>query len=240
MSKTLRSLFICFLAVHATLLHAQEFSIGLKGGGNKTYGGIITGDDAEIPIEYTSDTFTAEGEIGIHGGIWTQIYLGKFFIRPEIVFSMLKSRFDFPQGPRLYEVEELSIPVLVGYNIYGPVDIYAGLAYKNILDATLEGNEPIADTPQIVVQDTPLSAQIGAKVEFGNFGLDVRYDQSLSTKKSQDVNILSNWYRNSDPVMDRGVMEDARLHQIIVSLTVKLFHSKNAGKRQRRGGKCSY
>ena len=32
----------------------------------------------------------------------------------------------------------------------------------------------------IVVQDTPINAQIGAKVEFGRFGLDVRYESSLS------------------------------------------------------------
>jgi hypothetical protein len=240
MSKTLLPLIICFLTFNATLLHAQEFSFGLKGGINKTYGGIITGDDAEIPDEYSSATFTAVGEIGLHGGIWTQVNFGRFFIRPEIVYSKLKSRFDFPQGPRLYEVEEFSAPVLVGYNIYKPVDIYAGIAYKNILDATLEGNEPVTDTPQIVVQNTPLSAQIGAKVEFGNFGLDVRYDHSFSSKKSQDVNIFSDWYSFPDPVMDRGVMEDARLHQIIVSLTVKLFHSKNEGKKRRRGCNCSY
>jgi hypothetical protein len=137
-------------------------------------------------------------------------------------------------------VEELSVPVLVGYNIYGPVDIYAGMAYKNILDATLEGNEPVTDTPQIVVQNTPLSAQIGAKVEFGSFGLDVRYDRSLSSKESQEVDIVSNKDDFPFPVMNAGVMEDARLHQIIVSLTVKLFDSENAGKKRRRGGNCYF
>lgn len=240
MSKKLLSLFICFLAVNVSLLQAQEFSIGLKGGINKTYGGEITGIDSGLPAEYTSETFTAEGEIGFHGGIWTQVDFGKFFIRPEIVYSKLESRFDFPQGPTLYEVEELSVPVLVGYNIFGPLDIYAGAAYKNIMDANIERLEPLNDPPEVVVQNTPFSAQIGAKFEFGSFGLDIRYDKTLSTKESQGpVDFESNRANFDVPVMNRAVIDDARLDQIIVSLTVKLFDTANKDRR-RKGGNCYF
>lgn len=238
MSKKLLSLLICFLTVNASLLHAQEFSIGLKGGINKTYGGEIKGI-ASTP-DYTDETFTAEGEIGFHGGIWTQVDFGKFFIRPEIVYSKLESRFDFPQGPALYEVEELSVPVLVGYNVFGPLDIYAGAAYKNIMDGTIERLEPLNDPPQVVVQNTPFSAQIGAKVEFGSFGLDIRYDKALSSKESQGpVDFVSDNANFDIPVMNRAVIEDARLDQIIVSLTVKLFDTANKDRR-RRGGNCYF
>ncbi|MGM1055080.1 MAG: outer membrane beta-barrel protein [Bacteroidota bacterium] len=244
MNKTLLSLFICFLAVNFSLVHAQEFSIGLKGGINKTYGGEISGIDSGIPLEYTSDTFTAEGEIGFHGGIWTQVNFGKFFIRPEIIYSKLESRFDFPQGSRLYEVEELSVPVLVGYNIFGPIDIYGGVAYKNILSSDISGRKALFNPPETDIRpienpDLPLSGQIGVKAQFGSFGLDIRYDRSLASKKSQPVDFISDRASFSVPVVNRAVLEDARLDQIIVSLTVKLFDTANKDRR-RRGGNCYF
>ena len=239
MNKTLLTLLICFAGIQTAVLQAQEFQVGLKGGINKTFGGEINSFQSTA-AELPPATYNAEGEIGYHGGVWVQINFGKFFIRPEVVYSALESRFDFPFKPAIYAVDELSVPVLVGYNIYGPLDIYAGVAYKNIIDATLEGNEPVTDPPQIVVQNTPLSAQIGAKVEFGSFGIDVRYDRSLSSKESQEINVVSNSANFDFPVMNKGVMDDARLHQIIVSLTVKLWDSENAGKKRRRGGNCYF
>jgi len=40
-------------------------------------------------------------------------------------------------------------------------------------------------------------------------------------------------------VMNRAVIDDARLDQIIVSLTVKLFDTANKDRR-RRGGNCYF
>jgi hypothetical protein len=232
MKKVLIVILLILGSLHAEV-QAQTFSIGLKGGINKTSGGTLTGIKS-API-YTDATFEAEGEIGFHGGAWAQANFGKFFIRPEVVYSKLESRFDFPNRPAIYNVEELSLPLMIGYNVFGPIDIYAGPAYKNIIDAKLEGTEPTDNPPVIIVQNTPFSAQFGAKVEFGSFGLDVRYDYSLSSAEKQDVDILNSVYG-----VNRANFEDARLNQIIVSLTVKLFDSANAGKRRRKGGSCYF
>ena len=239
MNKKLLSLLIIFFICQSSILQAQELQIGLKGGINKTYGGQITG--IASTADYTDETFNAEGEIGFHGGLWTQVNFGKFFIRPEIVYSKLESRFDFPQGPALYNVDEVSIPILLGYNIFGPIDIYAGPAYKNVIESTIERLEPIDNPPVVVVQNSPFSAQIGAKVEFGSFGLDVRYDRTLATIEPQGpVDFVSDNANFDIPVLNRAVIDDARLNQIIVSLTIKLFDSENAGKRRRRGGNCYF
>lgn len=239
MNKKLLSLLTLFFICHSAVLQAQELQIGLKGGINKTYGGEITG--IASTSDYTDETFNAEGEIGFHGGLWTQVNFGKFFIRPEIVYSKLESRFDFPQGPSLYKVDEVSIPILLGYNIFGPIDIYVGPAYKNIIESTIERLEPIDNPPVVVVQNTPFSAQVGAKVEFGSFGLDVRYDRTIATKEAQGpVDFVSDNANFDIPVLNRAVINDARLNQIIVSLTFKLFDSENAGKRRRRGGSCYF
>ena len=238
MNKTLLALLICFAGFQTPVLQAQEFQVGLKGGINKTFGGEIKG----IPStpDYTNETFNAEGEIGYHGGGWVQVNFGKFFIRPEVVYSKLESRFDFPQGSSLFEVEEFSAPLLIGYNIYGPLDIYGGVAYKNIISSTIERLQPITDPPQVTIQNTPLSAQIGAKVEFGSFGLDVRYDYSLSSAEPYDVDFVSDNALFVIPTINRATIIDARLNQIIVSLTIKLWDSENAGKKRRRGGNCYF
>lgn len=239
MNKLVIALLLSLTSLSVSQIHAQRFQIGLKGGINKTFGGLITGEDSGVPADYTSDTFEAEGEIGFHGGGWVQVNFGKFFIRPELVYSKLESRFDFPQGPSLFEVEEFSVPVLIGYNVYGPLDIYVGLAYKNIISSTIERLEPTDDPPQVTIQDTPASAQIGAKVEFGSFGLDVRYDYSLSSAQPYDVDFESNNASFSIPTINLAKIEDLTLNQLIVSLTLKLWDSENKGKR-RKGGSCYF
>lgn len=214
-----------------TSVQAQEFSVGLKGGINRTFGGQLTGIKS-API-YTDATFNAEGEIGFHGGLWTQLSFGRFFIRPEVMYSKLESRFDFPNRPAIYAVDMISVPIVAGYNIFGPLDIYAGAAYRDITSSNLEGTEPADQI--IIVQNTPLSALAGAKVEFGSFGLDVRYSHSLATAENQTVDIINSVYG-----VNRANFEDSRLHQLIVSLTIKLWDSENAGKRRRRGGSCYF
>jgi hypothetical protein len=237
MNKLVIALLISLTSFSFSQMYAQQFQVGLKGGINKTSGGQITGIDSGVPSQYTSDTFDAVGEIGFHGGAWVQVNFGKFFVRPELVYSKLESRFDFPQGPSLFEVEELSVPFLIGYNVYGPLDIYGGVAYKNIISSTIERLEP---TNEVTIQNTPFSAQIGAKVEFGSFGLDVRYDYNLSSAESYDVDFVSDNANFDIPTVNRATLNDLHLNQLIVSLTVKLWDSENKGKRRRKGGNCYF
>lgn len=240
MNKLIVIVLIC-LGGFSTTVHAQEFKFGLKGGINKPYGGQITGINSGVPEDYTSDTFTAEGEIGLQGGIWAQLSFGKFFIRPEAGYSKLETIFPFPQGPAVYNVDVVSVPLLVGYNVYGPLDIYAGPSYNVIVSSSIDRLEPLDNPPSVVVQNFPLSAQIGAKVEFGSFGLDIRYDRSLATKEGQpNLDFVSDNADFTFPVLNRANIDDARLNQIIVSLTLKLFDTENAGKRRRRGGSCYF
>lgn len=226
-------------------LQAQEFSFGLKAGITKTIpnGEEITASNLGV-LGYSNATYSANGEIGFHGGIWTQLSFGRFFLRPEIVYSSLEASFDFPSNPvptNMYSIEELSVPVLVGYNVFGPLDVYGGIAYKNIISATMDqlqsNSGPI---PDIVVQNTPFSAQVGVKAEFGSFGLDVRYDHSLSTAEPQNVDFIAGGPNPLDPTVNLARINDPRLNQLIVSLTLKLFDSENSGKRRRAGGNCYF
>ncbi len=239
MNKLVIALLISLTSFSFLEMNAQQFQVGVKGGINKTSGGQITGNDSGLPAQYTSDTFEAVGDIGYHGGLWVQVNFGKFFIRPEVVYSNLESTFEFQNFNSLYNIKELSVPVLIGYNVFGPLDIYAGGAYKNIVDVSLFGLENAGGTnapPGIVVQDTPFSAQFGAKAQFGIIGVDVRYDYALSSEEVQGLDFAN----GGNYGINRATFDDQRLNQLIVSLTLKLWDSENKGKRRRKGGNCYF
>lgn len=189
---------------------SQEVSYGLKGGISYTMGGQITGTQAR----FYDGTVEAAGEVGFHGGAFGQVNFGNFFVRPEVVYSSLESTFEFPNQPSTYSIETVTVPLLVGYNIWGPLDIYAGPVYSNVLSATLEGEE--VRNP-IVLQNSPINAQVGAKVEYGRFGIDIRYERSLSTAEPLALDIV-----NAEYGINEAIFDDARVHQVIVSLIFKI------------------
>lgn len=221
MKQYILSLFLIFGVTFLSL--SQEISYGLKGGINYTMGGQITG----IQARFSDETFEANGEIGFHGGAFGQINWGKFFVRPEVVYTSLESTFEFPNQPSTYSVETVTVPLLIGYNIVGPLDIYAGPVYSNVLSATLEGEE---FRDPIVVQNSPINAQVGAKVEYGRFGIDVRYERNLSSEEVQGLDIL-----NAEYGINEATFDDPRLHQVIVSI---IFKIGGPGLNERRRRPC--
>lgn len=221
---------LIFILAFTITGHSQTtFSYGLKGGVNYSMGGQITGKESP-PNGDWSETIEGESEIGYHGGIFAQVNFGKIFIRPEVVYTSLESTFQFPNRPSVYSVDKFDIPILLGYNIWGPIDVFAGPVYSNILESTLEGDEY---TTPIVVQNIPINAQIGAKVEFGRVGLDVRYERNLSSPEDQQRDLV----RGGPDGTGANVInfDDARLHQIIVGV---IFKIGGPGLNERRRRAC--
>ena len=131
------------------------------------------------------------------------------------------------------QLRKLVYLLLLGYNVWGPVDIYAGPAYQKILESTLEGNE--ADQP-VVVQNSPLAAQAGIKAAFGRFELDLRYDRSLASKEPYIINIVNGG--DDGYGINTADFDDSRLNQILLSLSFKIFDSSaNPGRRK---GNCYF
>ena len=186
-------------------------------------------------LNYWGGTAEGLGSLGYHAGVFGQVNFGKFFIRPEVVYSSLKQEFEIPKREENteYSVQTFTIPLMLGYNVYGPLDVYAGPVYSNILDAKLYGEESDA---LIVVQNTPINAQIGAKVEIGRFGLDVRYEHSLSTAERQELEMDNRGiFGGNQGGANRAYFEDTRLNQVIVSLILKIG---GPGLNQRRRRAC--
>lgn len=223
----LPALFVLFFSITA---QAQEYSFGIKGGPNYAMGGEIVANSSGGV--YDDGTYHPESNIGFHGGVFFQLKFGKFFVRPEAMFNTVSTEFDFPTRPSQYAVEKLSIPLLFGYNVWGPIDIYAGPAYQNIMNSSLEGTEPANQV--IVAQNTPLAAQAGVKFNFGRFELDLRYDRTMATGETQPLDIV-----NSEYGVNRAEFTDTRLNQILLSIGFKIGDSE-AAPRRRRGGGCYF
>jgi hypothetical protein len=144
----------------------------------------------------------------------------------------MEMEFEMPLRNSIYSVEKLSIPLLFGYNVWGPVDVYAGPAYQDIMNASMEGTQPVNKT--IVVQNTPLALQAGIKASIGRFEVGVRYDRSLASQETQIID-----FDNGDYGINLTEYDDLRVNQFLVSLSFKIGDSEsNTGRR--RGGGCYF
>tara|TARA_R100000935_G_C2823478_1_gene160997 strand:- start:29 stop:706 length:678 start_codon:yes stop_codon:yes gene_type:complete len=202
-----------------TTVNAQEYSLGIKAGLNYSL------NNRGSEIVDGSGSFTANSQFGYGGGVFAEVDFNKFFIRPEIIYNHTNGEFPFAPNPSEYIVNKLSVPLLVGYTIYGPLDLYAGPAYQFLIERSLENTISSLDQ-----EYSNLALQYGAKMVLNRFELDLRYDFTFSSKHNEIINIpgsISNAY-----------FDDGRLNQVIFSVNYKLFGSKI--EPVRKGGSCYF
>lgn len=236
MKKIILSLFLICGMASSGLAQEFKYSFGLKGGINYTMGGQITGNSSGGAIsphtgeEYWSGTAQAQSKIGYHGGGFFQANIGRFFARPEITYTSIETGYEFPGENTTHSVEKFDIPFLIGYNVFGPLDIYVGPVYSNIIDShIIDDGEP----QNVVTQNSPLNLQAGAKFEFGRFGIDFRYERIMSPAEPHELNFVDRVH-----YVNKAVFDDPRINQIIMSVTFKLGGSDVGGGGARRRGPC--
>ncbi len=192
MKKTILLAVIALMGIGA---HAQKGSgFGIKGGLN--YG--ANGDYFESAGDAYKDP---KSNVGFHLGIFGQIG-EKIYLRPELVYTKTKSDYD----NNSLDMSKLDLPVLLGINIIGPLNVFAGPAFQYILNTDYD-DITIGD----VENDFTVGLNIGAGVSFGNFGLDLRYERGFS---ENEVTIIDGTFSN-----DRI---DTRPDQLILSASLKL------------------
>ena len=226
MNKYFLLIFISIFSL--SFAQAQEYSFGIKGGANYSMTGEIDGSTSG-GAGFFDGVVEGKPKVGFHAGVFFELNFGNFFVRPEVIYNSMEMEFEFPVQKAIYSVEKLSIPLLFGYNIWGPIDVYAGPAYQNIMNATIEGTEPVNQT--IIVQNTPLAIQAGAKVSLGRFELGLRYDRSMASQESQGLD-----FNNGQYGINLTEYDDLRVNQFLVSLSFKIGDSEsNTGRRRGRG-----
>jgi hypothetical protein len=170
---------------------------GLKGGVNYAGNGDFF-NSAENAIN------SPDRNVGYHIGVFGKLG-NKVYLRPELVYTSTTSGYN--EGD--LKLNKLDVPVLVGLNVIGPLNLFAGPAFQYILNSKFDGVS--IDT---VENDFTVGLNIGAGVSFGKFGLDVRYERGLN---ENELNFV-----NSNIGTLNGDRVDTRPDQIILSLSLKL------------------
>ena len=170
---------------------------GIKGGINYAGNGDFF-NSAENALE------SPDKNVGYHVGIFGKLG-NKIYVRPELVYTSTTS--GYSKGD--LKINKMDVPVLVGFKVIGPLNIFAGPAFQYILNSKFDGV-----TIDNIENDFTVGVNIGAGVSFGKFGLDVRYERGFS---ENEINFVDN---NLLTLTDDRV--DTRPNQIILSLSLKL------------------
>lgn len=195
MKKSL--LMAVFALVSLTAFAQKDSGFGIKGGLNYN----ANGDYFDAVEDAYKDP---SRNVGYHIGLFGKLG-NRFYVRPELVYTKTKSDYDGDS----FDMSKLDVPVLVGTKIIGPLHVFAGPAFQYILDSEFEGissNE--------IESDFTVGLHIGAGVNLGKLGIDVRYERGFS---ANEADFITNNVTELNPNR-----VDTRPDQLIVSLSVKL------------------
>ena len=195
MKKTMLLAALAFFGWSASAQSGPGF--GIKGGLNYAGNGDFF-NSAENA--YNSPDRNIGYHLGVFGKIGEDIYL-----RPELVYTSTKSGYD--EGD--LKMDKLDVPVLLGIKVIGPLQVFAGPAFQYIMNTKFDGV-----TIDDVENDFTVGLNIGAGVNLGKLGIDVRYERGFSNNEITFI--------NTNITSLSGDRVDTRPDQIIVSLSLKL------------------
>ncbi|MCC8358598.1 outer membrane beta-barrel protein [Salinimicrobium sediminilitoris] len=199
--------YLIILMFATTSAAMAQSGFGVKGGLNYADNGEITYNDVTNAGEDILEG--GESKMGYHLGVYYEANILGFFLRPELVYTTTKSSYQFNQQEADYSVSKIDLPILVGTKIFGPVRIFAGPSLQYIVDNDFEGFE-LAD----VKDEFTIGAQLGAGIQLGKLGLDVRYERALKENEAEFM------IRDGGDVGLKRV--DTRPSQIIFGLSLSL------------------
>lgn len=186
----------------------SQLSFGVKGGVNYDSFGELN------PTDLSLENFQSDAKTGFHIGVFGNLDLLTFYLRPELQFSQSVSRFN---GNETIALNKLEAPVLLGYKILGSLSVFAGPSFQYIL------KEKGTDISLGELEENfTVGLQLGTRLKLGRFGLGIRYERGFT---DNEVVILG----NND--VDIAGRVDTRARQWIISASYDLrFKSnKNAG-----------
>jgi len=178
--------------------HAQsDPGFGIKAGLN--YGG--TGDIRDSAENAYQDP---SSDIGYHVGVFGRTG-EKLFLRPELVYTKLNSTYEDDD----FSMQKLDLPVLVGLEVIGPLQVFAGPAFQYILDTEYDGI-----TLGDVKNDFTVGLNVGAAIALGKLGVDLRYERGFGDNEAE--------FLDSNGIITSGSRIDTRPDQLILSVSLNL------------------
>ncbi len=198
----LKRLFVFIIFLNVSLLQAQ-FEYGVKAGLNyDSLGDIDYKNLSASPISLNS-------RAGYHIGIYGNFNLPVFYLRPEIQLTKSNSSFN---GSNV-GINKIDAPILLGYNILGPLSVFAGPSFQYILSEDVEK----IDITKIEKNFT-VGLQLGVRLTLGRIGVSLRYERGFT---DNEISILDKNNLNIGKI-------DTRPKQFIISASYQLkLHNKD-------------
>jgi len=188
-------LLIIISIITAYTINAQEFTLGARGGFNYYTIGDINSRGGSLQGTPPDELFSPQKEFGTQFGAFLNIEFGKLFIRPEINFASHKNRYDFPNKEAFWKTSRIDVPILLGYEIFDPITLYAGPGFSFFNEATLDGVQVTSYSdggPDL--EKTAMQLNFGIMLKAGRFGVDLRYEMNSKETEEELLDIIRSEY----------------------------------------------
>ena len=186
----------------------KETGIGIKAGVNYSQNGDLKTSFSSAAGDLIAGS---EQKIGYHLGFYAKINLPVFYLRPELIYTHTESAYNFSGSNAIYSQSKIDLPLLLDYELLGPLHIFAGPSLQWVLANDF-------DLKSIDLKDleknTTIGLQFGAGLNLGRLGIDVRVERGLSPNQ---IKIINN---NIGALPDSRI--DTRPSQLIFSLSYAL------------------
>ena len=176
---------IYFLLLTSSGLLAQG-NLGFQFGLNDDNFGSIENISNKID-NYDLDI---KNSTGFQFGVFTEIDLITFYIRPELnlIFSKSKNAaaYSLDEGIRIaehsYKSSEIQLPIIFGYKVLGPISVFGGPSFKyNLSNSSSFNLEDIKDK-------YTLSLLLGSRVKIRSISVGLRYERGLNNNEVLIIN----------------------------------------------------
>jgi hypothetical protein len=161
---------------------------GLRAGIQYPQNGDLKTSIASVEQDLSSG---ADQRSGWHIGASRMIYLGGFYLKPELVFAQTSSNYqtqglaaDLSDEFKLTQ-QHIELPVLVGFSVLGPVHLSAGPQFRYLLQEQVSGIKDL-NVDQVGDQWT-LGLQWGVGFHTNRWAIEVRMDRGLNAQESAIV-----------------------------------------------------
>jgi hypothetical protein len=202
--KNMKKILLVFvLAFGLSQTSSAQIDFGIKAGLNYNNNGEDSFKNARNDI-----VDGASAKTGFHGGLWFRgkIPLLGLYIRPEIVYTQVKTEFEQQSGSEDYSFKKIDVPVLIGKRFLGFANAFIGPSFQYILDDEISFDNLNSDE----FDKFSVGLQLGAGVEFGKLGIDVRWERGFSDNEASFVSGADNF------------TIDNRVNQIIFGVSLEL------------------
>tara|TARA_B100001250_G_scaffold411175_1_gene439228 strand:- start:1013 stop:1603 length:591 start_codon:yes stop_codon:yes gene_type:complete len=161
---------IFFLLIFTSQLSISQLKYGLKGGVNFDSSGDII-----LVVDELQKEGPLEGKMGYHFGVYAEVDFLTFYLRPELQYTKVSSKFE----KNIIDTSRIELPVSIGFIGLGPLSFFLGpTAFYNL----------IQKSNQLKFEDiknkTTFGLHIGTRLKLGSFGIDLRYNKDLTDMES--------------------------------------------------------